>query len=170
MRLLFSVLLLFVFSSTYAQQVLVGSSLGFNSTDFIGSIGLTTEIIERKTKVSINFDPSLRFGDDSEYLNIPVYLKYNIGKNFKVSPILGVFVRGTFNNLIHVYGFNLGAIVEKKVKQNFLLFLKSEMYHEENEIFGILCGNDPRYNLNESDNRYKSISYMFSIGTKFSLN
>jgi len=169
MRILLTILCLFIFSSSFAQQVLVGSSISFHTNENSnGLIGLNAEILERKTKISINVDPSFWIGDVSESINIPVYLKYNIGKDFKVSPTLGVFLRGSLENINTVNGFTFGTIIEKKFREEILFFLNSQMYTERREFIAFWCLTGIEHTRNKK--RYKNINVMLSIGTKFSLN
>jgi hypothetical protein len=143
-----------------AQKINAGISTGlglFESTGFY-SLGGNFEFKPKNAMISINTDPFVIFRKSEVSLTEPIYLKFNMGRKFRVSPAFGGFFRTTGS-----YGWLLGFHLEYDIKDKFIVFLKNEYYKDfwEDEHPSHYGGSSTYINSGHS--------MLFSLGLKMML-
>jgi hypothetical protein len=116
---------------SFSQSLLVGGGIGTNS---ITSTGYYVSTLEGKLKhnrlFSICFDPALSNYRSELSLTLPLYLKANIGDDFRFCPIIGGYTRSYKKDWNYVSGWTVGFIVEYDILEKSTLFIKSELMTE----------------------------------------
>ncbi len=121
--LLFSIL--FLFSTLGFSQILtVGGIVGTNQNFEPWVFGGTIEIKPREMLLSLNIDPTVSFYNGKPGLNLPIYLKITIGKDFRVSPTFGGFFRFNKPKIGTTSGLTLGLMFEQRIFEKSFIFLK----------------------------------------------
>jgi hypothetical protein len=123
------VILVWVYPSLvlHSQEINVGISNGlyFLESNTYYSLGGNFEYKPKNAIISINTDPFVIFRKSEVSLTEPIYLKFIIGRKFRVSPAFGGFFRTTGS-----YGWLLGLHLEYVIKDKFIVFSKDEYYKD----------------------------------------
>lgn len=118
---------LFLYLSYYAhsQEFFTGLKMGIlpNQGSNLYVFGGNMEYRPKHAYFSINTDPFVLFNPSYATFTEPIYLKFIIGKKFRVCPSAGGFVRTSRN-----YGWLLGLHFEYPINQKLFLFSKNELY------------------------------------------
>ncbi len=109
---------------TTAQELNVGLEFtgGPKTNDSrIFSLGPTIEYRLKESIISINSGILFLVNKNEALVTFPVFIKFIIGKKFRVCPNAGGFVRSNKN-----YGWSSGLELDYRIKSQFILFVKGE--------------------------------------------
>lgn len=154
--------LLFSVSSlnVIGQAINAGFNVGlFPTLKNTYSSGINLEYRPKNAFFSLNTDPFILFNKRDLLFSEPIYLKFVIGKKFRVCPSIGGFLRSNRR-----YGWLVGLQLEYVIKDKFILFSKNEMYAD--------YWKDKWYNHFGGSTIYinNSKSILVSVGIKMRLN
>jgi hypothetical protein len=162
MKWIISCLFLALCVKSFGQELNLGVNTGVNVlltspqniSDF--SLGGNLEFRPKNAIFSINTDPFILFQKNNINLTAPLYIKFIIGKKFRVSPSFGGFVRTSGH-----YGFLGGLTLEYVIKDRFIIFSKNEFYRD--------YWTEKRANPHGTYESANSNSLQFCLGFKFML-
>ncbi|NVO20634.1 MAG: hypothetical protein HXX13_13115 [Bacteroidetes bacterium] len=144
----------------FSQEVNLGIYTGLGRVDYKSypTIGGSFEYRIKKSYLSINVNPYFVFSEQKVHTTLPLYLKFIIGKQFRVSPLVGGFIRSGDR-----HGWEAGLEMEYLTVRKLMVFWRGEYMLDYYK--------DPWYAHSSQGSYYldNEHSVWFSLGLKWRL-
>lgn len=146
-----------------SQELNAGLNAGINpNSKILYSIGENFEFRPKNSIASLNFDAFVLFSNKNEItLTLPLYLKFIIGKKFRVCPSYGGFF-GLKGN----YGWLLGLHLESQINSTGVVFIKNEYYSNYKKTIYFNHFGGSSYYIERFNSFLISIGYKWLLKTK----